>query len=785
MNKTRLILVLIFCAFALSCAFFSLPGKVGAERTGAARKTKPAADHRSVSVECPEIIGSNSVQVILSPNGEAPEWMAFALKRNDSGESGKHRRDYEILDDAKWLPFSTNMAVDLGPGDGKRELYFGFKYKGETNSRFITVESVLVRTDKPVIVITSPKEPVTFQPLVQVKGFINKDAVGIRYSVYDEKGNRTASGEGLVNNRYFDKATWQFSTNYFTCYDVELRPGTNRFVIECKDTTGFSGSTNFQIVFTTTGDTNPPNFKLEFPKDKNTVNGSQLTLHGPGDDATATIQCWATDDEGHTEMQSAFCERNGYIWVEEFPLKRIGQHQITVVASDVAGNSSWTNLTITKSADRLEMDPIRDSQQLWEKSVDVVTGFSSRTNCEIFVNGVKAELKPDGHWTAKNVPVKSANGGTATFHIRAEPDDKSAETNIWIPTVYGKAMESLKPALSRVEVDTNEYDHYVVSLGFTNLSGEDIRGKWVLPTEEARFTVHLYDEQNNEVQTATLLSKKNYGKSLSKNLNIRHLQKVDYKQIGGVIDFFKASAIRTATLKLDEFFQIPPAGKYRFEIVPRLFRIAEDGRLIPTEFSAVSTMLQIREQESEFVMFLNKLQRQGKLVWGATTNSLSIGLTRTENLHRSDGSLGIQVFLNNSADRGSSRSRLIMPPQNEAFRMDLYDSEGKPVPKTRLGKQSGQPSSPAVRKPRGSLDVISTLLGLGGPRRQRNRYILAPAKEAVPCLQFKLEDYFQISRTGKYRLNFEQRFYGWDTNSQKIQITMPAVTLPIEIKSLP
>jgi hypothetical protein len=63
-------------------------------------------------------------------------------------------------DNAKWLPFKTNMLMDLGSGGGKRELMFGFKYKGQTNSDGWGGSSVMVETSPPFVVFTEPKETI-------------------------------------------------------------------------------------------------------------------------------------------------------------------------------------------------------------------------------------------------------------------------------------------------------------------------------------------------------------------------------------------------------------------------------------------------------------------------------------------------------------------------------------------------------------------------------------------------------------------------------------------------
>ncbi|MBA4147429.1 MAG: hypothetical protein H0X66_04885 [Verrucomicrobia bacterium] len=766
---------------------------------------------RRVETDFPDTVSSNSVTVTLVPVGDVPQWMAAVVQANrpdlDIDAHIKARREairkwqmeretnshfkpvYKQLplndfSGAKWLPFATNMVVDLGPGDGRRELMFGFKYQAETNCLNWHGSSVVVRTGKPFIVITNPKEHITSQPMVQFRGFVNHDAINIRYRLFNENGVKTAQGEGLVNDVYFDRSLWLSTTNYFTCYDVDLSPGTNTFVIECQDTTGNAATTNFVIVFTTMGDTNPPNFKLDWPTDGMTVSGSKFTLRGPSDDPTAKITALITDDRGKTARLNGACERNGYLWVEHIPLGVTGKHHVTVVARDAAGNSSVSNLVVRKTDAELYMDPVADPKKLWQSKIDV-TGFSSNTNCGVFVNGVKAEVKPDGHWFAKNVPVKSPNGGTANFNITTDcDDDNSSWTNSWLPTVFGPAKETLAAGISIPPASTNQYNHYTVYLGLTNLSGGDIRRKWVLPREEARFALHLYDKENREITNASPLKKS--GQPLPIGLNIHRLGKNDLEQIDGVVDFFTNSTLSIATVNLDQYLRLPPTGEYRLRMAPRLLKIEEDGRLVPYEFPPVETTVQIRDQDSQIAFFLNELRRQGKLVWGAETNSLSVGVAHETNSRHSGVGIEITIFLRNSSNHDYPHGRLLMPHPGEEFAIALYDSAGKAVPKTDLGKRSGQPLSWDGQNPqeRGWVDKIAATVGVGSSPRRRWRYVYVPKKDIVSCERFKLQDYFKIKAPGKYRLTYQQRFYYSNTNSTLNGITMPTVTVPLEIESV-
>jgi len=768
--------------------------------------TMVVAMARDVQTHYSDVVNSNQVAVELIPDGEIPELMAVIVQTNDPMEAWQKNQQAAMekwrsevktnhnarpvmppppsnnyFDDAKWLPFKTNLLVDLGSGDGKRELLFSFRYKGQTRSDGWSGSGVMVQTTLPFIVITNPKQNTTSQPMVQFQGYCSKALSTIHYDLINEKGDKTVSGgDGFVNDQYFDKDLFDYTTNYFTCYDVQLNPGTNTFVLHCTDNAGNMIATNFVVVFTTVGDTNPPIFKPDWPQDGMSIVGSQFDLRGPCDDPTSIVTAFACDDEGRTTRLGGECERNGYLWVERIPLAE-GKNYITVVTTDAAQNSSVTNLMVSKSDVTLYMDPIPDTKKLWQ-STTTVTGFYSRTNHTVFVNGVKAKMNPDGHWVATGVPVTA--GGTASFDMKTDDDDPPP-TNSWLPTICSQPVEnnSLSAGISLPSLGTNEYDHYPVYLGMTNTSGANIPMTWMLPVEEARFSLHLYDTNNKEVTKREYFKKS--GQVLLDNLNIHHLGKNELTNIDGIISFSTNSTARIASLNLDEHFQLPPPGEYRLEIVARLFKIADDGRLIPFEFPPLSTMVQIIDQPAEIIFYLNDLQRQGKLTWGAELNSLRIGVAYGLNERRPNEANPIEIFLENLSTNDFHNWNLRFPNPNEQFDISLYDSSGNEVLKTDLGKKQGQPLSLDGQNPTkapGVMDDINALFGTSNVRRGRGlRPVFVSAKDATDCGRFNLNDYFEIKSPGNYKLTYQQRFYWWNTNSTLTGITMPMVTVPLEI----
>lgn len=326
------------------------------------------------------------------------------------------------FDKAEWVPFKTNLTVDFGPGDGARWLWVSFK-SGNNQPKWDS-HHIIVQTSRPVIQFTNPKESVISQPMIHLKGYCSDDLGSpLYYQVFDQNGVVTASGEGLVNDKYYDTSLAAFTTNYFTCYDIQLSPGTNTIVLQGTDSAGFSFTTNFVCVFTTAGDTNPPVISIDWPHSGMEIGGDSFTLRGQSDDPTAKMVGQIVAN-GLTNKISALVERDGYFWFEEVPLAS-GINEIMFTATDAAGNSSSTNLIVIGTKEVLTMNPVIPDAQLWQTTIRVVTGKVHPVGQGVWINGVQATVKPDGTWLATNVPVVSSpGGGTALFDMTSLPPDE-------------------------------------------------------------------------------------------------------------------------------------------------------------------------------------------------------------------------------------------------------------------------------------------------------------------------------------------------------------------------
>ena len=310
---------------------------------------------------------------------------------------------------------------------------------------------------RPRIVITSPTNDIVSQPMIQIIGYYPKEIRTITFDVTNTDGINRSQGNGIfqgyVTGQFFDKAKQKlimehmmqassnrlqqlkqslsnnrskplkadvndeqfesvFTTNFFQIYDVNLAKGKNRIAIHVRDANGKQYSTKRFYTLDFSSDKIPPVIKLIWPQDKSKIGGNEFELSAQVDDNNATIKTTIKDSNGKIHTAAAIVERNGMVWVKGLPISP-GINEVTIVATDAAGNSSTNNFSVSKASVTVTMQPLENSQL--NKPLVNVKGTVSDASCIVEVNDVKATVHPDGTWDAKDVPVSPT--GTANFKI--------------------------------------------------------------------------------------------------------------------------------------------------------------------------------------------------------------------------------------------------------------------------------------------------------------------------------------------------------------------------------
>ena len=307
--------------------------------------------------------------------------------------------------DANWQTFpGTNITVILGSTNGVYTVSVGLRgLPPNATATWQTVQLTL-NTIAPTVVITNPAAGVVSQPMIQVQGFANEALSHVTFDVSNATGIFT-NQTGYITSQYYDANLLTFTTNYFQCYDVPLTNGLNTISVHTTDLAGNTTTTNVNFILDYSNATNPPVLTVVWPQDGTYISGSSFTFEGQVDDDTASVTATIVDASGDTNTVQGLVERSGAVWAQNLPLAA-GTNTLMISATDAAGNTSTTNLTLYQSSVTVTVNPLAGDQL--NRQFITVTGTVSDTTVQVYVNGVQATVNDDGTWEADNVLVSPA-----------------------------------------------------------------------------------------------------------------------------------------------------------------------------------------------------------------------------------------------------------------------------------------------------------------------------------------------------------------------------------------
>ncbi|MGD0207197.1 MAG: hypothetical protein ABSC89_06295 [Verrucomicrobiota bacterium] len=307
--------------------------------------------------------------------------------------------------DANWQTFpGTNITVILGSTNGVYTVSVGLRgLPPNATATWQTVQLTL-NTIAPTVVITNPAAGVVSQPMIQVQGFANEALSHVTFDVSNATGIFT-NQTGYITSQYYDANLLTFTTNYFQCYDVPLTNGLNTISVHTTDLAGNTTTTNVNFILDYSNATNPPVLTVVWPQDGTYISGSSFTFEGQVDDDTASVTATIVDASGDTNTVQGLVERSGAVWAQNLPLAA-GTNILMISATDAAGNTSTTNLTLYQSSVIVTVNPLAGDQL--NRQFVTVMGTVSDTTVQVYVNGVQATVNDDGTWEADSVPVSPA-----------------------------------------------------------------------------------------------------------------------------------------------------------------------------------------------------------------------------------------------------------------------------------------------------------------------------------------------------------------------------------------
>jgi hypothetical protein len=347
----------------------------------------------------------------------------------------------------KWQPFFPTVNVVIGPDDGVYEVAVVLRGRaGAASEQSRDVNHLTLDRVPPVVTLTSPAGATTGRPIIQVMGTSSEDLSRITYDLANGAGTLTDESV-FVQDQEFDETTFEFTTTYFQCYDVELVDGVNTITVRATDLAGNVGTAQKTMTLDVSSLTDAPTIDFVWPQNGMHISGNEFTLRGMLDDDTAQVTVRIVDPSQNTIEVEGLVERGGLFWAENLPLAT-GDSEVMVVARNANDLERTSIITVTKSAVDLVIESFPTGTTLYKERA-TVSGTVNSGDCTVTVNGVAApELVPDGpnlwRWTASGVPVVGM--GTATFDAVATPAEGGAGAGS-----MSEGMAAHDPAATSIE----------------------------------------------------------------------------------------------------------------------------------------------------------------------------------------------------------------------------------------------------------------------------------------------------------------------------------------------
>lgn len=318
--------------------------------------------------------------------------------------------DTNYMADAIWQTYTgANIMVNLGTTQGWHSVWVGLRGRATNEMQTWVPTRLKFQSTPPMLVVTNPVVGLTTQPIIQLQGYSTESLASLSYDLTNANGLFT-NQQALILDQYFNTNAFEYTTNYFQCFDVPLFNGLNILTLHATDLAGNVTATNFAFTLDYSSATNPPVIQLNWPQNGTQISGTNFTCRGYLSEPTAQVVAQIVNTNGITNSASGQVGRGGDFWIQGLPLSG-GTNYLSLTATDAAGNVSATNIVVSQSALVLTITSANFGQP-------VQGTISDWTNYTVWANGVIATNNGNGTWIAyPNITLD-----TPVVQVRAIPN---------------------------------------------------------------------------------------------------------------------------------------------------------------------------------------------------------------------------------------------------------------------------------------------------------------------------------------------------------------------------
>lgn len=133
-------------------------------------------------------------------------------------------------------------------------------------------------------------------------------------------------------------------TSAWTAGPIALQPGVNIITVTALGASGGSASASLVVVYSNVTDTTPPQLRITYPASTNVLTtASSIRLQGTASDNVGLAEVVWTSSSGASGVATGLASWS----TAAIPLLR-GTNILVVTARDLAGNSTWRSITVTR-----------------------------------------------------------------------------------------------------------------------------------------------------------------------------------------------------------------------------------------------------------------------------------------------------------------------------------------------------------------------------------------------------------------------------------------------------
>ena len=342
----------------------------------------------------------------------------------------------------QWTLEQTLVGVD-----GQDTTRTVFQRLGRTNLFF---KAASTPGGDPALHLTQVRQPMLPEPFIQIRGYTEKALSLIHFKV-ESLTLGAAQNRGWVTKQYYDFKTYQLTTNWWQCFDVELFPGFNRVTISVVDREGNTNRTTLHYAVAFLPNRPPPQVLDVWPAPGARVPGSQVSLRGTLGNPTATVTASVTpggNSGGATQTVNGVVDRDGTFRVDNVNLTQ-GDNGVSLVVTDAGGLSATNQWTITNLP---ELEFSANISMPGDYFL-TINGQVPNAGYTVTINGTPAQVLSNAGFS-ETVPIPSANsGGPAVFHVVATGGGQTLEREL----IYEKPQRLFLFAYDREQITSEPW----------------------------------------------------------------------------------------------------------------------------------------------------------------------------------------------------------------------------------------------------------------------------------------------------------------------------------------